>query len=171
VGRCDTAPVAVVGQNPVPRATIERVVSRVQGGETRHPVSDPNITPAHLDYAAYRAAGGYTLAASCVNGERTPADVIAMMEDSGLRGLGGAASRWTQVENRGRRTGSPLLAINIDEGEPGTFKTAITSSATRTGFSRVLSSPPGPRGSMTFISISATNTTGAARCFSTSSTV
>jgi formate dehydrogenase len=123
VGRCDTAPVAIVGQNPVPHATVEQVVSRIQKGEIRHSESDPNVTPAHVDYAAYRAAGGYTLAASCANGERTPADVIALLEDSGLRGLGGAGfpagRKWRIV------AGEPaprLLAVNIDEGEPGTFK-------------------------------------------------
>jgi len=123
VGRCDAAPVAVVGQNPVPHATAERVVSRVQRGELRHSLSDPDITPPYIDYGAYRAAGGYTLAASCVNGERTAADVIALMEDSGLRGLGGAGfpagRKWKIVA---AEPAPRLLAINIDEGEPGTFK-------------------------------------------------
>ncbi len=123
VGRCETAPVAVVGQNPVPRATVERVVSRVRSGEVTHSATDVSITPGHIGYAAYRDAGGYALAAACVRGERTPADVIKMMEDSGLRGLGGAGfpagRKWRIV------SGEPaprLLAVNIDEGEPGTFK-------------------------------------------------
>jgi formate dehydrogenase beta subunit len=123
VGHCDAAPVAVVGQNPVPHATAERVVSRVQRGELRHSLSDPDITPPYIDYGAYRAAGGYTLAASSVNGERTAADVIALMEDSGLRGLGGAGfpagRKWKIVA---AEPAPRLLAINIDEGEPGTFK-------------------------------------------------
>jgi NADH:ubiquinone oxidoreductase subunit F (NADH-binding)/NADH:ubiquinone oxidoreductase subunit E len=123
VGRCDAAPVAVVGQNPVPHATVNRVGSRVQGGEVRHSLSDPDVTPRHLDYSAYRAAGGYRLAASCVNGERAPADVITLMEDSGLRGLGGAGfpagRKWRIVA---AEPAPRLLAINIDEGEPGTFK-------------------------------------------------
>jgi formate dehydrogenase beta subunit len=122
VGRCDTAPVAIVGQNPVPYATTEQVVSRVQARSVRHS-SDPGITPRHIDYAAYRAAGGYALAASCVGGDRTPADVITLMEDSGLRGLGGAGfpagRKWRIV---GGEPAPRLMAINIDEGEPGTFK-------------------------------------------------
>ena len=123
VGRCETAPVAVVGQNPVPHATAERVLSLVKAGAVKHSASDATITPGHIDYAAYRAGGGYTLAAACVNGERTAADVIALMEDSGLRGLGGAGfpagRKWKIVA---AEPAPRLMAINIDEGEPGTFK-------------------------------------------------
>jgi formate dehydrogenase beta subunit len=123
VGRCETAPVAVVGQNPIPQATVERVEEAVKAGRVTHPSADSAVTPAHIPYAAYRASGGYTLAASCIAGERKPADVIALMEDSGLRGLGGAGfptgRKWKLVlaEPTPR-----LMAINIDEGEPGTFK-------------------------------------------------
>jgi NADH:ubiquinone oxidoreductase subunit F (NADH-binding)/NADH:ubiquinone oxidoreductase subunit E len=123
VGRCDTAPVASVGQNPVPNATTEQIESRVRARAVRHSLSDPEVTPPHVDYAAYRTAGGYALAASCVRGERTPADVIALLEDSGLRGLGGAGfpagRKWRIVA---AEPAPRLMAINIDEGEPGTFK-------------------------------------------------
>jgi formate dehydrogenase len=123
VGRCETAPVAVVGQNPVPHATTEKVVSRVNAKAVTHSTSDTSITPAHIDYAAYRAAGGYALAAACVNGQRTPAELIAIMEHSGLRGLGGAGfpagRKWKIVA---AEPAPRLMAINIDEGEPGTFK-------------------------------------------------
>jgi len=90
VGRCETAPVAVVGQNPIPQATVELVAGAVNAGRVTHPSVDAAVTPGHTPYAAYRASGGYTLAAACVAGERKPTDVIALMEDSGLRGLGGA---------------------------------------------------------------------------------
>ena len=123
VGRCETAPVAVVGQNPVPHATEEKVVALVKAGAVKHSTTDVTITPGHIDYAAYRAAGGYALAASCVSGARTPADVIAVMENSGLRGLGGAGfpagRKWKIVS---AEPAPRLMAINIDEGEPGTFK-------------------------------------------------
>jgi formate dehydrogenase beta subunit len=123
VGRCETAPVAIVGRNPVPHATTEKVVSTVRAGATTHPLSDPAVTPGHVNYAAYRGAGGYALAAACVKGERTAADVIAAMEDSGLRGLGGAGfpagRKWKIVA---AEPAPRLMAINIDEGEPGTFK-------------------------------------------------
>jgi formate dehydrogenase len=81
------------------------------------------VTPGHIDYRSYRAAGGYALAAACVSGKRTRAEVIAVMEHSGLRGLGGAGfpagRKWKLVS---AEPAPRLLAINIDEGEPGTFK-------------------------------------------------
>jgi formate dehydrogenase len=131
VGRCETAPVAVVGQNPIPHATATRVADVVRSGHVTHPRVDEarmhehfsTVTPGHLDYAAYRAAGGYALAASCASGQRSASDVIAMMEDSGLRGLGGAGfpagRKWKIVA---AEPAPRLMAINIDEGEPGTFK-------------------------------------------------
>ncbi len=131
VGRCETAPVAVVGQNPIPHATAEIVAQVVQHGHVTHPRADEaemhahfaTVTPGHVDYAAYRAAGGYALASACVTGKRTAAEVIALMEDSGLRGLGGAGfpagRKWKLVA---AEPAPRLMAINIDEGEPGTFK-------------------------------------------------
>ena len=86
VGRCETAPVAVVGQNPIPQATIERVESAVKCGELTHSTSDITVTPGHIDYAAYRADGGYALAAACVNGERKATDIIALMAGEGRYG-------------------------------------------------------------------------------------
>src|SRR5579863_6208268 len=68
VGRCETAPVAVVGQNPIPHATAEQVIDAVQAGHVTHPDHRGAVTPGHIDYAAYRAAGGYALAASCIAG-------------------------------------------------------------------------------------------------------
>jgi NADH:ubiquinone oxidoreductase subunit F (NADH-binding)/NADH:ubiquinone oxidoreductase subunit E len=123
VGRCETAPVAVVGQNPIPYATAERVEEAVQAGHVTHPSANGIVTPGHIDYAAYRAAGGYALAASCITGEKKSADIIKVMEDSGLRGLGGAGfpagRKWKLVS---AEPAPRLMAINIDEGEPGTFK-------------------------------------------------
>jgi formate dehydrogenase len=123
VGRCDTAPVAVVGQNPVPHATAERVTSLVKAGALTHSGSDRTVTPGHIDYAAYRKASGYKLAAACAAGHKTAADVITLLSDSGLRGLGGAGfpagRKWKLVS---AEPAPRLMAINIDEGEPGTFK-------------------------------------------------
>jgi formate dehydrogenase len=122
VGRCETAPVVVVGQNPIPHATVPTVAEAVNAGCTEHPATGP-VTPGHIDYEAYRAEGGYALAASCVAGKRTAAEVIAIMEDSGLRGLGGAGfpagRKWKIVS---AEPAPRLMAVNIDEGEPGTFK-------------------------------------------------
>jgi len=123
VGRCEAAPVAIVGQNPITHATGERVLDAVQNGRLVHPGEDTSVTPGHIDYAAYRAAAGYALAVDCITGKKKPADVIAIMEDSGLRGLGGAGfpagRKWKLVA---AEPAPRLLAINIDEGEPGTFK-------------------------------------------------
>jgi formate dehydrogenase len=123
VGRCETAPVVVVGQNPVPNATPDQVVSRVKTAALKHDTSNTSITPGHIDYAAYCANGGYTLAAACVGGQRHATDVIGVMENSGLRGLGGAGfpagRKWKIVA---AEPAPRLMAINIDEGEPGTFK-------------------------------------------------
>src|SRR5687767_11481892 len=91
VGRCDMAPVAVVGQNPLPHATVDQVAVEVREGRTTHPTAadaaqrgdGATVTPGHLDYEAYRAAGGYVLAAACAAGAHTAADVIALMEHSG----------------------------------------------------------------------------------------
>jgi formate dehydrogenase beta subunit len=123
VGHCETAPVAVVGQNPIPHATVERIDEAVQNGQITHPPAPSVVTPSHIDYPAYRVAGGYALAGACVAGQRKAADVIALMEESGLRGLGGAGfptgRKWKIVA---AEPSPRLMAINIDEGEPGTFK-------------------------------------------------
>jgi formate dehydrogenase beta subunit len=123
VGRCETAPVAVVGQNPVPLATEDKVIALVKAKATRHATNDIAITPGHIDFAAYRAQGGYALAAACVAGQKTRDEVIGVMENSGLRGLGGAGfpsgRKWKLVS---AEPAPRLMAINIDEGEPGTFK-------------------------------------------------
>jgi NADH:ubiquinone oxidoreductase subunit F (NADH-binding) len=76
-----------------------------------------------IAYDAYRAAGGYSLAAAVVNGEHEAEAVLQALEHAGLRGLGGAGfpagRKWRIV----REQPAPrLMAVNIDEGEPGTFK-------------------------------------------------
>ena len=117
VGRCEQAPVAVVGQNPVAAATAEKVQSLAAAGKTKCPVGQ------YVTYAEYRRKGGYRIAAECLAGKRDAEALIKIMEDSGLRGLGGAGfpagRKWRVV--RSEKT-PRLLAINIDEGEPGTFK-------------------------------------------------
>jgi len=117
VGRCETAPVVVVGQNPLPNATPDAVKTAVSAAKTICPPTR------YIGYQAYRKAGGYATLAKCLNGKLDREDVFKTMEHSGLRGLGGAgfpAGRkwrivWAEPAPR-------LLAVNIDEGEPGTFK-------------------------------------------------
>jgi formate dehydrogenase beta subunit len=117
VGRCDTAPVAVVNQNPVDHATVAAVDAVLEAKALTAPVAS------YKNYDAYAADGGYALLKACVAGERSADDVIATMENAGLRGLGGAGfpagRKWKIV----RAEPAPrLMAVNIDEGEPGTFK-------------------------------------------------
>src|SRR5712675_311245 len=117
IGRCETAPAAVVAQNPVPHASVEKIAALVKAKALRHPPA------AYIDHAAYRAKGGYELAKSCVEGKRKREEVIAVMENSGLRGLGGAGfpagRKWKSVAAEPEPR---LCAINVVEGEPGTFK-------------------------------------------------
>ncbi|MDP3619704.1 MAG: NADH-ubiquinone oxidoreductase-F iron-sulfur binding region domain-containing protein, partial [Ramlibacter sp.] len=108
---------AVVGQHPVPHATCEAIVEKAQAGTIHH------IPEAYTGLAEYEAAGGYSLLKDCIGGSRDVESVIKVMEDSGLRGLGGAGfpagRKWRIVR---AEQGPRLMAVNIDEGEPGTFK-------------------------------------------------
>ena len=117
IGRCETAPNAVVGQNPVPKATVEKVSRLVAAKATRH------LPGKYIGYGEYRKGGGYKLFAECLAGKRDHEQFISPMEDAGLRGLGGAGfpagRKWKIV----RAEPAPRnMAVNIDEGEPGTFK-------------------------------------------------
>ena len=131
IGRCETAPAAVVGQNPLPQASVQEIVALVNAKSVKHPAPDSReshphkdiVSPAYVDYAAYRAQGGYALARSCIEDAKKREDVITVIESSGLRGLGGAGfpagRKWKSVA---AEPAPRLMAINIDEGEPGTFK-------------------------------------------------
>jgi formate dehydrogenase len=117
VGRCEQAPVAVVHQHEIGHATSEKVMQAVQS-QSIQPVA-----PDYIDLAAYVADGGYALLRDVVAGKLDAEAVLKAMEDSGLRGLGGAGfpagRKWRIV----REQAAPrLMAVNIDEGEPGTFK-------------------------------------------------
>ena len=120
IGRCEQAPAAVVGQNPVPNASVETVVATVAVGAIKH------VPDGFIDFSNYQAAGGYALLKQCVAQDRDVESVIKTMEDSGLRGLGGAGfpagRKWRIVR---AEAGPRLMAVNIDEGEPGTFKDRV----------------------------------------------
>jgi len=117
VGRCEVAPCVVVGQNPVGNATLKSVKDAVAKKQFACAATK------YIDFAAYKKAGGYRLIADCLAGKHTREGLTKIMEDSALRGLGGAGfpvgRKWKSV------AGEPeprLMAVNIDEGEPGTFK-------------------------------------------------
>jgi formate dehydrogenase len=117
MGRCDKAPVAEVGHNHVMHTSTDAVMTAIREGRTAPPV------PEYIDYDAYVANGGYTLLRECLSGQRTVEEIVAALEHSELRGLGGAGfptgRKWRIV--RGYEA-PRLMAVNCDEGEPGTFK-------------------------------------------------
>ena len=148
VGRCEQAPVAVVHQYPVLFATTDKVAAAVKNNLTTQPVAkdsanfDPAalaekgispqgenqaVSPDYVGYESYCAQGGYALAKEIVEGNkansRDAESIIKIMESSGLRGLGGAGfpagRKWRIVKDQ---VAPKLMAVNIDEGEPGTFK-------------------------------------------------
>ena len=117
VGRCEQAPVAVVHQNAVVHATTESVLAAVAADQKWQSLPD------YEDMDAYIANGGYELLKKVHSKTIEPEQIIQTMESSGLRGLGGAGfpagRKWRIV----REQAAPrLMAVNIDEGEPGTFK-------------------------------------------------
>ncbi len=144
VGRCEQAPVAVVHQYPVLFATVDKVSAAVANQLTTHPMAKDDavfepallaeqgvspqgemqtVSPDYVGYEPYRKQGGYSLAKEIVDGKKDAESVIKAMESSGLRGLGGAGfpagRKWRIVKDQ---PAPKLMAVNIDEGEPGTFK-------------------------------------------------
>lgn len=147
VGRCEQAPAAVVYQNPIVFATTEAVLQAVASQALEHPLANSpsdasfepgdlaqqsvvtdnttaGVSPDYVGFDAYCAGGGYALAASLEHASVASVEAcIKAMEDSGLRGLGGAGfpagRKWRIVRDQ---PAPKLMAVNIDEGEPGTFK-------------------------------------------------
>ncbi|MDP3669907.1 MAG: NAD(P)H-dependent oxidoreductase subunit E [Telluria sp.] len=120
IGRCEQAPAVAVGQTAVPNASCEKVAAQVAATPKR------DLPEGHIDYAAYQAGGGYALLKACDAGKRDVESIITTLEHSGLRGLGGAGfptgRKWRIVR---AETAPRLMAVNIDEGEPGTFKDRV----------------------------------------------
>jgi formate dehydrogenase beta subunit len=117
MGACDRAPVCAVGHVQTFKATTENVVAAAKNNPHAH-AWHPAKT-----FEQYLGDGGYGLLKSCIEGKRTREEIIKAVDDSGLRGLGGAGfptgRKWTLVRNE---PGPRMFAVNADEGEPGTFK-------------------------------------------------
>ena len=117
MGRCDTAPVAEVGHYHADHASVE---SLAKAATERHTHAE---TPAYKSFEDYVAEGGYQLLKDCYAGKHDPEDLVKAMQDSGLRGLGGAGFpaglKWKIIRQQRHPR---VMAINGDEGEPGTFK-------------------------------------------------
>src|SRR5471032_2215579 len=117
MGACDRAPVCAVGHMQTFHGTLDTVAAAVKANPHAH-AWHPTV-----DFAGYLKSGGYALVKECLAGKRTPDELIKIESDAGLRGLGGAGfptgRKWSLV----RAEPAPrLMAVNADEGEPGTFK-------------------------------------------------
>ena len=117
VGRCDTAPTAEVGHNFVDHAAVASVLDAAKNGDTH------THLPEYVDYDAYLAGGGYKLLERVRTGGLPREGLLKALDDASLRGLGGAGfptgRKWCAVLGE---PGPRLMAVNGDEGEPGTFK-------------------------------------------------
>ena len=120
MGRCEGAPVAEVGRRHITHATQDAILACIEEGDFTP------LVPPHVDFAAYTGNGGYSVLKECLSGARKAQDVIGALEDGGLKGMGGAGfptgRKWRFV----RAEPAPrLMAINADEGEPGTIKDRV----------------------------------------------
>ncbi|MEO1492596.1 MAG: NAD(P)H-dependent oxidoreductase subunit E [Pseudomonadota bacterium] len=117
MGRCDTAPTLELGHNHIDHATPEKVADAIAADDTHAHI------PEYEGFEAYRDDGGYKELEALRGGARTPDEVQDAVLESGLRGLGGAGfpsgRKWSFVR---AEAGPRYLAVNGDEGEPGTFK-------------------------------------------------
>ena len=117
MGGCDHAPACAVGHVQTLKATVESVTAAVKKKPHAH-AWKPDV-----DFDAYQKSGGYSLLKDCLSDKRTRDELIKIVSDAGLRGLGGAGfptgRKWALV----RAEPAPrMFAVNADEGEPGTFK-------------------------------------------------
>ena len=117
MGRCDAAPVVELGHRHIDYATVEKVERAADAGEVEPCV--PNIE----GLKKYRSQGGYSTFLSFRNGDKTPDEVQEIVLSAGIRGMGGAGfpagRKWSFVR---AEAGQRVMAVNADEGEPGTFK-------------------------------------------------
>jgi formate dehydrogenase len=117
MGACDRAPVCAVGHVQVMNAN-ESSVRKIA-----YPATHAHVLQPGTDFEHYMAAGGYRVLAEAFTGKRTRDELIKIVSDAGLRGLGGAGfptgRKWSLVR---AEPGPRLMAVNADEGEPGTFK-------------------------------------------------
>ena len=117
VGRCEQAPIAVVGMNPIHQATEKQVMQEVNANNSKAEL------PSCIDFASYQESEGYATLKKIVAGDIDNESVISTLEDSNLRGLGGAGfpagRKWRIVRDQ---EAPRIMAVNIYECEPGTFK-------------------------------------------------
>jgi formate dehydrogenase len=117
MGRCDTAPVCEAGHKHLDHIDAAMVLKAVEEGHLH-----PDI-PTCKNFKSYMKESGYNILKSCLSGDMTVEKVVELLSDAGLRGLGGAGfptgRKWGLVRAEAKPR---LMAVNADEGEPGTFK-------------------------------------------------
>ena len=117
MGRCDVAPTVCVGKNYVDNASASKVEKEIQ--ENRFEA----VVPDYISLDEYKKNGGYNIVNQIRNGEISDNHIIETLKDSGLKGKGGAGfptgMKWEIVS---KYNGKKYVAVNGDEGEPGTFK-------------------------------------------------
>jgi formate dehydrogenase beta subunit len=123
IGRCEQAPAVAVGQRNVGHASIYLLTALFKKNQQIAGIHTAQSATQLIAFDAYQKSGGYALFSAVRSGSRDSESIITALEHAGLRGLGGAGfpagRKWRIV----REQPSPrLLAVNLDEGEPGTFK-------------------------------------------------
>ena len=117
MGRCNVAPTVCVGKNYVDVANFDKVKKTID-----EKIFDPFI-PDYINLSSYKKKGGYEIANKIKNGVISKKQVLDSLNESGLKGKGGAGfptgKKWEIVSNY---NGKKYVAVNGDEGEPGTFK-------------------------------------------------
>jgi len=117
MGRCNVAPTVCVGKNYVDMANFDKVKKTIDEKNF-----DPFI-PDYINLSSYKKNGGYEIANNIKNGVISKKQVLDSLNESGLKGKGGAGfptgKKWEIVSNY---NGKKYVAVNGDEGEPGTFK-------------------------------------------------
>jgi len=117
MGRCQSAPTVEIGHKHVDHASVEKINATLEAGDFHAEI------PSYQTFAQYQADGGYKAVVDMRSGKHSVDDVQAKVLESGLRGLGGAGfpsgKKWSFVR---AEDGPRYLAVNGDEGEPGTFK-------------------------------------------------
>ena len=116
MGRCDTAPTLELGHNHIDHATIEKVQAAISSGDTNVKIPDYETLKTYLEKGGYSKLKSFEKSG---NWQEVQETVLS----AGLRGLGGAGfpsgKKWEFVR---ANSGPRYLAVNGDEGEPGTFK-------------------------------------------------
>jgi formate dehydrogenase len=117
MGLCDKAPAVAVGHHYFGPVTPEAALNAAKEQRLETPAGS------YTDFGAYCKEGGYKLLEACRAGQHTPDAIAKTLMDANLRGLGGAGfptgRKWGFVRGY---PGPRYVAINVDEGEPGTFK-------------------------------------------------